>query len=148
MAEATGGSAPEDDLGKRIQAYLDSPKGQAAFQEGFASQSQFLTLDQFKKRKSDPGVSYTLGQGKLHQGGATGPKGLKSLCRELGHRWQEVPEIFVSTCVRCGLERKESAPDDTEEDDDVAIELICIWCGSLRRDLDDLERHEYECAPD
>jgi hypothetical protein len=38
-----------------------------------------------------------------------------------------------------------SAP---SEEDEVEIELLCIWCGRVCADMDDLDRHEAECEPD
>lgn len=34
------------------------------------------------------------------------------------------------------------------EEDEVEIELLCIWCGRVCADMDDLDRHEAECEPD
>lgn len=37
--------------------------------------------------------------------------------------------------------------DAPSEEDEVEIELLCIWCGRVCADMDDLDRHEDECAP-
>ena len=161
MAESPGDPASEDPLSKRIRDYFNTPEAKANFLSGFqGAGATFLSLQDFKKRKSAlqwyPGFRATDSQGRIQAGGATGQK-VNPLCQKLGHDWREASSARLSICLRCGVERTLSnfpieAVDDEgmpiEEDEDVDTDLICIWCGSLRRDLDDLERHEEECAPE
>ena len=84
MAEAADHAASEDGLLRdRINGWLNTPKAQIAFQEGFLGVNGitqgFLSLDQFKKReskasKSDPGQRQSFSQGGLSEGDAASEK--------------------------------------------------------------------------
>lgn len=46
------------------------------------------------------------------------------------------------------LRQGDEAGEEGQVEDEVEIELLCIWCGRVCADMDDLDLHEDECAPD
>ena len=177
MAESTGGPSSSDDaLSKRIKDWFNSPQGQHHFQEGFAKNSQFLNINQFKERedKSAKGWRYEFPsqQGGVHQGSSPG-KAL-TLCETMGHNWSDAWQsddkfVSIQECSRCHLIRQKAKQQDwglmqmnenlmTKEEmekmllaepepEEADPLLMCLWCGKVCDDIEARYAHEDECAP-
>jgi hypothetical protein len=155
MAEESGNPTSEargsEYWSSRIKEYIDSGKAARHVQEGFAkaSQGSFLSLQGFKDRESGRKRA-EIGQGQLHQGSTFSQKVTHPECAKSGHDWHEAPNAHLSLCLRCGMERQLNAVEEwlrDEDEDEDEVDRICIWCGCVCVDAEDLEGHEAECEP-